>query len=217
LNDDADQIAFMVKHFPEYVEMYNGFATNVERSDLWRYLVVYQLGGVYADTDAYPKKPIDQWHLYFVDKDSKYNPVRSMVGVEFNNKHRPGERGSTQFTQWTFAAIPGEPWMKRVANRILRIVTWEKITGNHVGDAVPRTGPGPWSWTIRQQMAEIGLGQRPLWEFKNVIAHGFVAFCQDMFNTQKAIGNDTLVIHQFSGSWHGSEHIPPGPRFEFGE
>jgi mannosyltransferase OCH1-like enzyme len=64
--DDADLLKYMETHFPQFMELFNGLPSNVERTDMWRYLVLYQHGGVYADTDVYPLQPIDYWHLQLV-------------------------------------------------------------------------------------------------------------------------------------------------------
>ena len=47
-------------NFPGYLEAYDSFTENIERVDFARYVMMY-LGGVYADLDTYPVKPIDRW------------------------------------------------------------------------------------------------------------------------------------------------------------
>jgi hypothetical protein len=60
LLDDQDLRSLVETHFPHYLELYDSFTHNIERVDFARYIMMY-LGGVYADLDTYPIKPIDKW------------------------------------------------------------------------------------------------------------------------------------------------------------
>lgn len=60
LLDDEDLRNLVVKYFPQYLKDYDGFTQNIERVDFARYIMLY-LGGVYADLDTYPLKPIDKF------------------------------------------------------------------------------------------------------------------------------------------------------------
>jgi hypothetical protein len=61
LFDDADIRAFMTTYYPDLLATFDGLGTPVERADLWRYLVLCRLGGVYADSDVMAARPISQW------------------------------------------------------------------------------------------------------------------------------------------------------------
>lgn len=61
LFDDADIRAFMTTYYPDLLATFDGLGTPVERTDLWRYLVLCRLGGVYADSDVMAARPISQW------------------------------------------------------------------------------------------------------------------------------------------------------------
>jgi mannosyltransferase OCH1-like enzyme len=60
LLDDEDLRNLVKDNFPKYLEAYDGFTQNIERVDFARYVMMY-LGGVYADLDTYPLKPIDKF------------------------------------------------------------------------------------------------------------------------------------------------------------
>ena len=43
--DDQKMTAFMQRYYPDYVNFYNRFAYDVQRWDVIRYLILYQVGG----------------------------------------------------------------------------------------------------------------------------------------------------------------------------
>ena len=45
--------------YPEYYEFYSGLEVTAERSDVFRYLLLHQHGGFYADMDMEPLQPMD--------------------------------------------------------------------------------------------------------------------------------------------------------------
>lgn len=57
---DDDLRILVETHFPQYLDDYDSFTENIERVDFARLVMMY-LGGVYADLDTYPLKPIDRW------------------------------------------------------------------------------------------------------------------------------------------------------------
>lgn len=61
LFDDADIRAFMTTYYSNLLATFDGLGTPVERTDLWRYLVLCRIGGVYADSDVMAARPISQW------------------------------------------------------------------------------------------------------------------------------------------------------------
>ena len=60
LLDDEDLRKLVEDNFPQHLPHYDSFTHNIERVDFARYVMMY-LGGVYADIDTYPLKPIDVW------------------------------------------------------------------------------------------------------------------------------------------------------------
>ena len=49
--NDEQMNHFIHSFYPEYEESYNHFYFDVQRWDVIRYLILYQLGGVYIDFD----------------------------------------------------------------------------------------------------------------------------------------------------------------------
>jgi mannosyltransferase OCH1-like enzyme len=61
LHTDTDIRAQVETYFPQYLAQYDGFSSHIERVDFARYVILYQHGGVYADLDTKPLKPMDDW------------------------------------------------------------------------------------------------------------------------------------------------------------
>lgn len=57
---DKDLRDIVKSDFPQHLDAYDGFTENIERVDFARLVMMYR-GGVYADLDTYPVKPIDVW------------------------------------------------------------------------------------------------------------------------------------------------------------
>ena len=51
---------FVVEYYPEYWERYNKFPYNIQRWDAIRYLILYKIGGLYADFDYESVKPMEK-------------------------------------------------------------------------------------------------------------------------------------------------------------
>lgn len=56
---DDDLRALVVKEFPQYISAYDKFSHNIERVDFARYVMMYSIGGVYADLDIQCLRPFD--------------------------------------------------------------------------------------------------------------------------------------------------------------
>lgn len=56
---DSDNDIFVKQHFPDFYPIFNALPENVMRADVIRYLIMYQVGGVYLDLDYEMLKPFD--------------------------------------------------------------------------------------------------------------------------------------------------------------
>lgn len=57
--DDADNLAFITKYFPWFLETYTSYPEEIFRVDAVRYFFLYQFGGIYADLDTECLLPLD--------------------------------------------------------------------------------------------------------------------------------------------------------------
>lgn len=123
--DDSEARDFIVSEYGnEYAEIFDNLPVPVMRGDMWRYLVIYKYGGVYADLDTVCLSPIDSW----IGEDY------SMVVCPENNLH---------FCQWAFAAEPGHPVMKSVVEAMINRLRNPDYSIKHFVHI--HTGPGVWT------------------------------------------------------------------------
>jgi mannosyltransferase OCH1-like enzyme len=57
--DDADNRAFIARHFPWFLRIYDSYPAEIYRADMVRYFYLYMYGGLYADLDTQCLKPLD--------------------------------------------------------------------------------------------------------------------------------------------------------------
>jgi hypothetical protein len=119
----------------------------VQKTDIWRYLVVYLFGGWYLDSDVECVRPIRQWG---------HKPSDTLVvGVELSNLRGPiegytGQRGVV-FAQYAFGAAARHPAVGGMLASILKRAT--SLGGaQHLASAEDRlrsvlATTGPWTWT----------------------------------------------------------------------
>ncbi|KAJ3094232.1 membrane-bound alpha-1,6- mannosyltransferase Initiation-specific [Phlyctochytrium planicorne] len=149
LHDDQDMLQLVKEeaehHFPGILQTYLNFKRNVERADLWRYLIIYLHGGIYADSDVNPLVPILEWTKRFdLDNPGPFAPLRSLdgevvkfgpvlqglIGAEVNLTEAEAVKQSftfpLQICQWTFGFRKFHPFLRGLVWTILKIVEVEE-------------------------------------------------------------------------------------------
>lgn len=119
------------------------------RADFFRYLCIYQLGGVYIDIKSGCSKPFDQ----IIQSDDQYllshwlnQPGQQYAGWGMYPELAHIERG--EFEQWHVIAAPGHPFLEQVLRQVLRNIFSYSIRENGVGaDAVMQIC-GPIAYTL---------------------------------------------------------------------
>ncbi|WP_179405131.1 glycosyltransferase family 32 protein [Burkholderia guangdongensis] len=118
--DDFDMFLFIRNHYGHRVlKAFNSINPlyGASRSDFFRYLLIYKVGGVYLDIKSSAARPLDSvtaGHQYLLSYwDNGSTGTHSGWGL-----HVPGSpRG--EFQQWHIASIPEHPFLKRVIERVL--------------------------------------------------------------------------------------------------
>ena len=132
--DDSQASDFIKKEYGEKV--YNLFINapvGVMRGDMFRYLIIYKYGGIYADLDTLCVEPVSSWM-----KEDK-----SFIVCPEHQDH---------FCQWTFAATAGHPILKSVIDLMIDRMEKADYTKKHFVHYL--TGPGMWTSGI---MASLNL------------------------------------------------------------
>lgn len=201
--NDSEAEAFVKLYMSKAVyDTYLSMPTPVLKADYFRYIVIYVLGGVYADSDTLCLKPVSSWSNGIAN-------LSGIVSIEyFNiNDHRTCEESTfatnTQFVQWTLMMRPGHPILKSVIDKIrdhtpamLSKKTWTNC------DILNWTGPGIWSQAIMETL-EIDRtkvdGSKPF-QVKDILILPRIAFDASDVDYHY----EGKVKHLFSGSWKSS-------------
>jgi len=123
--DDIEAGQFVLKEFgQDWYDLFIGLPVGVMRGDVWRYMIIYKYGGVYADLDTECISSISNWMLD--DKDFIVCPENKM-----------------HFCQWTFAATAGHPILKSVLDLIKERISNPQYETQHFVHS--HTGPAVWT------------------------------------------------------------------------
>lgn len=148
---------------------------SVMKADLWRYCIIYQFGGIYADTDTV----------------CKINPTvfindSLLTIVPENNCH---------LCQWVFSAPKGSPLLKSVIDlAVERILSMKEIKGEHIVHFL--TGPGVFTDGIEKYLKE---HQLPTYENNRILYCNFPnKVVLTVFNYE--IFHSKIVQHLFYGN-----------------
>jgi hypothetical protein len=136
--DDADIAAFIRENYGQTVFDYYQRINpryGAARADLFRYLLLYQRGGVYLDIKSTMTRPLDD----VLQADDRYllsqwqngkDQEHQGWGVARELNHVPGG----EFQQWHIVAAPGHPFLRavieKVINNIDRYNPWLHGTGS---------------------------------------------------------------------------------------
>src|SRR5665647_2747688 len=113
-HDDNDITEFITNEFPDYLEGYKKLKYGASKADLWRYLIIYKYGGVYADMDCRCVNPLRQW----------IDPESAFVTQLGTNK---------DICQWLIISVPENPIFLKAAKRTLRNIEQKIIKAAHHG------------------------------------------------------------------------------------
>jgi hypothetical protein len=112
--DNEDIIGFIENDFPDYLGAYKKIKYGASKADLWRYLIMYKYGGVYADMDCRCINPLRQW----------IDPGAAFVTQLGINK---------DFCQWLIISVPQNLIFLRAAQRVLQNIEHNKSHAEYNG------------------------------------------------------------------------------------
>lgn len=201
-------------------QIYNRLPNTGMKSDLLRYLILADEGGVYSDTDVEALRPIDRWVPSQYSKKAKV-----IVGIEFDrlNGSNWGEvHEEIQFCQWTIAAAPNHPLLHNMVSSVVsgleKYSADRNSTLDHVkitnSDVINLTGPSAWTDVVFEQLRTF---QPNLTSIRNLtglieptLIGDILVLPIDGFGMGQGHSNSTndgsipenaLVRHKFHGSW----------------
>lgn len=173
LYDDADIECFIMDQYGrEMLAAYHQINPDygAARADLFRYLLIYAVGGVYLDIKSTTTQPLAETlradDVYVLSQwDNGPGRPFEKVGTNAECRHIPGG----EFQQWYVIAAPGHPFLRAVIEKVLdNIKRYRPWRHGHARIGTLRlTGPRAYSNAIapllahhphRRTMYEDGLG-----------------------------------------------------------
>jgi len=131
--DDAACAELVHREFPDLVDLYDSLPLPILKADLFRYLVVFRYGGLYADLDMECLKPFG---LFFGVEGAV---VSIEARVTAKRQWELGYRHPYQIANCIFASGPGHPFFGAVIEAACEAIRARKnITVAEVEDV---TGP----------------------------------------------------------------------------
>lgn len=202
--DDAACRRFIETRTPEVLAAYDKLPLPVQKADLFRYVAVYELGGVYADVDTICCAPLAS----YLDLDAE----RLVCGIEMTpvdyalgaGRYAADFFVPFQLLQWTFAAPPRHPALALMIQRINFYVSQYAAEDLRAASAAAKFTlglTGPWLFTTvvneflcgsRPDAAPVGVLPRMTW--------GSWPSEQEVPENGEAI----KVRHLFEGGWQKS-------------
>lgn len=206
--DDAVIQSFVVEKAPALLSVFNQLK-GVERSDFWRYLVLWSQGGYYIDSDINCMKPFSAWNAAFADQ------AKAIIGVESitlgSNRNDIGFCCPAQYSNWAMASTPGHPLFEHVIDLILDLhvlaaMDTSSNAAQQMDHVVYKTGPGALSRAVEHYLAlfdkyslDVATEHAELVGDMGVFPQ--VAFGSAGFGMSSAVYSQMYVKHMFAGSW----------------
>lgn len=117
---------FIERHYgPRMMACYSRIspAYGAAKADLFRYLALYRLGGVYLDLKSFPTRPFDD--VIRPDDECLISQWANGEGAKFQgwglHKELRGVPGG-EFQQWFIISRPGHPFLRAAIERVVRNV-----------------------------------------------------------------------------------------------
>lgn len=96
---DESSEAYVAKEYPDFLPIYQGFSRNIMRADVFRYLIMYKMGGMYLDLDYEMLRPFD------FEEEKLVLPM---------NREKAFGDAYDGLGNAIFASVPGHPFWKAV-------------------------------------------------------------------------------------------------------
>jgi mannosyltransferase OCH1-like enzyme len=177
-----------------------------EKSDLWRYCILYLNGGVYTDTDTYCNVPLSKWvrHHDLILGVEAFLPINvaesfgmDKIGFRFGDK-------IISVCNWTMASKPKHDFFKGLIIDI--------CNNPIIGNVLLNTGPGRLSKHVYEYFKDSDFNKLST---ENIEKEKSILFNINKFGSNQthsgasknfrdpftALSDDVYVTHMFNGSW----------------
>ncbi|KAI1404443.1 glycosyltransferase family 32 protein [Hypoxylon fuscum] len=214
---DANADKFVRDHFPTSTsERFASLPDPILKADFLRYLILYSNGGLWADIDVKPVRPISEW----VPSQYRESAVNLIVGIE-NDHHKqpiwPGSPYSVQLAQYTVLAKPGHPVIGDLIEKVeqnLEQLLQSKGEGDRItfAEVMGNTGPFVFTDVLMKHFSEVTGTKHTGDEMDRlkepILIGDILVLPKDAFGwlehehrMEDGIDPSVLVKHLFIGSW----------------
>lgn len=192
------------------LSFFNSLENGGERSDFWRYCVIFLYGGVYTDADTYCNVSLEKWikHHDLILGIEGLLPKNVAESFGMDKIGKIHEDKVISVCNWTFAAKPKHEFLK---NLILDIFN-NPIKNN----ILLNTGPG----RVTKHAMEYFNNEIINLEKEDVIKGSSILFKINRFGSNQSHSNsyinyqdpfnsidDAYVVHLFDGSWRSTRNM----------
>jgi mannosyltransferase OCH1-like enzyme len=157
--DDADIVDFIRTAYGErmlacYQRIDKRYGAT--RADLFRYLLMYKVGGVYLDIKSSATLPLDSVlrpdDRYLLSNWSESEDPSATWGRHYDLDSIPGG----EFQQWFIACVPGHPYLKAVLDTVIANLSLYDPSLHGVGKngALRTAGPIPYTLAIHRVLQQ---------------------------------------------------------------
>eukprot|EP00122_Pirum_gemmata_P021534 Pgem_evm1s20058 len=150
LFDEGMIISYLNEHFPEITPYYQAIdpAYGAAKADFFRYIVIYNEGGIYLDLKSTVRKPFDK--IILPDDQFLLNHWSNFAHYPRMYDNKFGE-----LCQWNIVARPKHPFLKKVINQVLtNIRNYDENSGVGFWGVLETTGPMPFTFSILPMQAD---------------------------------------------------------------
>lgn len=194
-NMDAYVRERLVKTDPSIADLFAALTDPILRADLLRYLILLREGGVWADIDVLPHRPVPEWV-----PEQYRDRVNLVAGIETDHHKQPVWSGlpySVVLCQYVVLAKPGHPALRVLVDRVvgsLQRLLGGKRPGEVItfDDVMATTGPFMFTDVLMQY-------------FRNVTGVEHTGNEMDRLAEPLLIG-DVLVLPKDSFGWLPQEN-----------
>ena len=196
---------------------------------MWRYLILYQYGGVYFDLDVECLTPIDTWtdiaeerdvlewtrvikvwpppkslptanaSITAEQPDAPAIPIRMILGMEFRDSG-PG-RFRFQIVQWTMASQAKHPILQRTVQLINETVALVSNNEHPADDVISITGPVVFTRAVVEHLIKHGRLRED--QVRVSSSTQWVEVNDDALDANKPFQvHDVLILHKNAFGYH---------------
>ena len=150
LYDDVDIERYIEVNYPNLIKFYKKINPKygAARVDFFRYLLIYNEGGIYLDIKSSLSKPLNE----IMHKDDKYllSHWQNSIGDPYENSgiyaDLPNRFG--EFQQWHIASVRGHPFLKSVIENVCNNIANYNPYLHHTGQTGVFRVTGPVAYTL---------------------------------------------------------------------